>query len=330
MGHAVVLIDEPDAYLHPHLSRRLALALERAVGPAGQLIMATHSSTILDTVPTSGIVRLAHQEAPRLVADEEERLEVYREVGFRASALTQSDFLLVTEGDFDAAILPLLLPELARASVKSTGGRHQALADVARLAPYSIPVIGVVDADVLAPAIPTGLETRVVVWETADIEGMLLADDATLEVMVARGLSKSPFLTVEALRGELDALLAQQHDNFLAEAAQRLLRTNNQTTWPSPKGDNPVERLRAAVGDMIAPTEQDLERRLTEAEALWQQHEGAHTLWKIVRGKYIAGAFAESCSHMRSASALLESVARAQPDLQQLARVKRLLQGHLG
>ena len=81
-GHSVVLIDEPDAYLHPHLSRRLALALEQAVGPDGQLIVATHSPAVLDTVSPSSIIRLSHTDAPRLVVDESERLEVYREAGF--------------------------------------------------------------------------------------------------------------------------------------------------------------------------------------------------------------------------------------------------------
>lgn len=121
-GHSVVMIDEPDAYLHPHLSRRLALALEQAVGPAGQLVVATHSPAVLDTISPSSIVRLSHTHAPTLVTDESERLEVYRDAGFRASSLTQSDLLVITEGDTDTALLPLLLPDLARATMRGAGG----------------------------------------------------------------------------------------------------------------------------------------------------------------------------------------------------------------
>lgn len=192
-GHSVVLIDEPDAYLHPHLSRRLALALEQAVGPDGQLIVATHSPAVLDTVSPSSIIRLSHTDAPRLVVDESERLEVYREAGFRASALTQSDLLVITEGDSDATLLPLLLPDLARATLRSAGGRSSVLADVARLRPYALPVLGVVDGDVLPPAVPGVLADLIIVWEAGDIEGMFLSDDAALEVMVERGLVKSPY-----------------------------------------------------------------------------------------------------------------------------------------
>ena len=94
----LVLIDEPDAYLHPHLSQRLIDALTEAVGESGQLIVATHSPSILDRLPASSILRLSHGSAPRLVADEDERLELYRAAGFRASALTQSDLLMIVEG----------------------------------------------------------------------------------------------------------------------------------------------------------------------------------------------------------------------------------------
>lgn len=47
-GRTVVVIDEPDAHLHPNLSRRLMRVLEQGVGPDGQLIIATHSPAILD------------------------------------------------------------------------------------------------------------------------------------------------------------------------------------------------------------------------------------------------------------------------------------------
>lgn len=328
-GHATVLVDEPDAYLHPHLSRRLALALERAVGAEGQLVMATHSSTILDTVPTSSIVRLSHTDTPKFVADEQERLEVYRTVGFRASALTQSDLLMVTEGEFDTTLLPLLLPDLARATLKSAGGRHHVLADVSRLAPFSVPVVGVVDADVLAPEVPNDIQRRVVVWGAGDIEAVILADDESLQVMVDRGLAKTGFASVERLRGILGELLEDQQDNFIAEAAQRLVRSRRQTAWPTPKGQHPIDRLREAVEAMEAPSVEELDECLIEARALWAKHKDAGTLWTIVRGKYVAGSFADQCSQMRTSSALLESISRAQPELSLLSPLRRLLADYL-
>jgi len=327
-GHSVVLIDEPDAYLHPHLSRRLALALEQAVGPDGQLIVATHSPAVLDTVSPSSIIRLSHTDAPRLVVDESERLEVYREAGFRASALTQSDLLVITEGDSDATLLPLLLPDLARATLRSAGGRSSVLADVARLRPYALPVLGVVDGDVLPPAVPGVLADVVIVWEAGDIEGMFLSDDAALEVMVERGLVKSPYDSVASLRLLLDELLAAQQESLVAEVAQNLLRQRRGMEWPTPKGDRAIDRLRQAVQGMATPTESDLDSCLQEARELWAQNEG--TLWRIVRGKYILPLFTQKASMMTGGQALLEAIARARPALSRLQPFREAVAEALG
>ena len=327
-GHSVVLIDEPDAYLHPHLSRRLALALEQAVGPDGQLIVATHSPAVLDTVSPSSIIRLSHTDAPRLVVDESERLEVYREAGFRASALTQSDLLVITEGDSDATLLPLLLPDLARATLRSVGGRSSVLADVARLRPYALPVLGVVDGDVLPPAVPDVLADVVIVWEAGDIEGMFLSDDAALEVMVERGLVKSPYDSVASLRLLLDELLAAQQESLVAEVAQNLLRQRRGMEWPTPKGDRAIDRLRQAVQGMATPTESDLDSCLQEARELWAQNEG--TLWRIVRGKYILPLFTQKASMMTGGQALLEAIARARPALSRLQPFREAVAEALG
>ena len=69
-GRPIVMIDEPDAYLHPNLSTRLILALEDGVGPDGQLVIATHSPAILDGVPPSSILRLEFGGPPVAISDE--------------------------------------------------------------------------------------------------------------------------------------------------------------------------------------------------------------------------------------------------------------------
>ncbi len=123
--HPIIMIDEPDAYLHPNLSKRLIRALGEGVGPSGQLIFATHSPAILDELHVSSILRLEHSSPARAVQSEDERLDVYRRAGFRASALTQSELLVITEGDFDAAVLGHLLPELSGASLRPAGGKKR-------------------------------------------------------------------------------------------------------------------------------------------------------------------------------------------------------------
>jgi AAA domain, putative AbiEii toxin, Type IV TA system len=159
----VVLIDEPDAYLHPNLSRRLMQALERGIGDVGQLIVATHSPSVLDSLSPRAILRLGHDQPPRQIADEPDRLELYRSAGFRASVLTQSDLLVITEGKSDVDLLSLAFPDLARAATRSAGGRHAVIKEVEQLRPYDLPVVGVVDRDVLAPNVPEAIAGAVAI-----------------------------------------------------------------------------------------------------------------------------------------------------------------------
>src|SRR3954451_13666017 len=105
-------------------------ALETGIGDRGQMIVATHSPPILDSLSPSAIVRLGYNERPRLVADEAERLDLYRREGFRASALTQSDVLVISEGESDVALLSLQFPQLARAALRSAGGRARVVREV--------------------------------------------------------------------------------------------------------------------------------------------------------------------------------------------------------
>lgn len=313
-GHTVVLIDEPDAYLHPHLSQRLIEALSQAVGEGGQLVVATHSPSILDGLPASSIVRLTHGSAPRLVADEDERLELYRAAGFRASALTQSDLLMIVEGEYDQPLLSLLMPELARASIRWAGGRAQVLGEVASLAPQDIPVLGVLDRDVLADAPDPTIEGSIVVWPTADFEGVFLSDPVALEVMLARGLMVPQYKTVDALQKLLAALLESLEENVVAELAQRSLRRSLDWRWPSPKGENAKSRLRDAVAAFAPISGEAVEAALIDAQSTWDNHSG-HDRWTLVRGKYVLGPFTKQASHMKSGTALLEAVARDRPEL---------------
>jgi predicted ATPase len=80
-GHSLVLIDEPDAYLHPNLSRRLMNALAEGTGADGQLIVATHSPSILDSLPPEAIVRFSHDGKPTPIEAEPERARRYARWG---------------------------------------------------------------------------------------------------------------------------------------------------------------------------------------------------------------------------------------------------------
>lgn len=310
---SVVIVDEPDAYLHPHLSTRLVRALEEGVGASGQLIVATHSPSVLDNLSTDSIIRLGQNQPARLVASENERVELYRSNGFRASALTQSDLLVITEGDADDQLLKHVAPALARASVKSAGGRDRVLREVEQLSPHELPVLGVVDRDIMADDLPASVANAVMVWPKADIEAVLLSEDTALEKMLEKGLAKAAFVDCNALRNLLRELALAQRDNVVAQLAQRIMRKADVHKWPSPKGDKPLERLKYETAAMTTPSPEAVEVAIAEAEVIWNEHSADPFV--LVRGKYVCNTFASRASNMKSGHALLDQIARAHPDI---------------
>lgn len=318
----LVMIDEPDAYLHPNLSRRLSLALEEGVGASGQLIVATHSPAILDSIPPAAIFRLEHGGPPQAVADETQRLELYRQAGFRSSALTQSDLLLITEGSMDATILNLAIPELSRASVQYAGGKTQVIREVKQLKPFSLPVLGVVDRDLNLTVIEESIKSDIFVWPTADIEGVYLSEAASLEAMIDLRLIKSTHRSLNQLQELITSLCESQRVNVIAEIARDKAVLMSGHEWPTPRGNDPLLRLREAVRVAQPISSDQLEAAIADAEEIWNNAQ--ENRLRVVRGKYIFAKFVAEASEMRSAQSLLEAVARHRPPIsaiQQLTHV---------
>lgn len=325
-GAPLVMIDEPDAYLHPHLSKRLILALEEGVGTDGQLIVATHSPAVLDGLPPAAILRLEHGGAPRAVADETERLDLYRQAGFRSSTLTQSDLLLITEGSTDASILNLAIPELSRASVKGAGGKSQVLREVAQLKPFELPVLGVVDLDLNLTPIEDSISNDIFIWPCADIEGVYLSKHS-LQTMIDLGLIKSSYGTLEKLEELVENLCEEQRENVITEIARDQAVMKSGHEWPTPRGHNALSRLRQAVRDAKPISPEQLEVAVSNAELMWDEAQGEKL--KIVRGKYILGKFVAKATELRNGRALLEIVARHRPPVPALLELSRLVSSKL-
>lgn len=301
----VVLVDEPDAFLHPQLSRRMIRALEKAIGHQGQLIIATHSPAILDGLAPQAIYRLTHDHQPRVMAGEEDRFDLYRSAGFRASALTQSDLLVLTEGETDARLLSLMFPELSRASITSSGGRRQVLGDLARLTNYGLPVVGVVDHDVLAP----DSRSNLIIWPTADIEGLFLSDDETLAAMLELGLLKPQYTEVAAARAWLHNKVAAAETSVIAELVQHILRMSSVFKWPSPRQQGALDALKRKIQTARWPDEADFDAAVQRAQSIWDENRS--NLWKLVRGKPLLSSLASELSNMRQGHALLETLVRS-------------------
>jgi len=318
-GHSVVLIDEPDAYLHPNLSQRLVEALRKGTGEHGQLILSTHSPAILDRISPSAIFRLDYERSARQLGSQSDLIDMYKNTGFRASALTQSEVLIVSEGDLDEVVLKALFPKLARASFSKGDGRANVVHRVKSLLEWDLPIIGMVDRDVNPPELDSTLEQHIVVLPTADIEGAFLSDRLALGIMVDQGFVKPPYSDVEALRMKLDELYAAQRENVIAEIAQAELRKTHGIKWPNSKGSDPIGRLRGIVDQKFNATEAEIEDAIVAATTVWELNKLEP--WKIVRGKYILGSFASECTHWKSGSALLEGIAKQGPALSALAQV---------
>lgn len=315
-GHSVVVIDEPDAYLHPNLSQRLIEALLNGTGGTGQLIVATHSPAILDRIPTASIIRLDYDKKAKPIGGEAGLIELYKTTGFRASALTQSELLVVTEGDSDDVVLKAIFPDLSRASVQQGQGRRGVVQRVTHLLDYDIPVVGLVDRDVAPPSLEPEVEPHICVLPTADLEGAFLSDDAALQVMLAESYIKPQYRDLAALAAVRDSLYASKRDNTIAELAQQELRNAFGIQWPSSRGDDALTRLRATNSPSSNPTSADIEDAIRRATELWDA--SALEPWKLVRGKYILGEFTRTCTNWTKGSTLLEAVAKKRPKLNAL------------
>lgn len=313
-GHSLIAIDEPDAYLHPALSARLLQSLLPGLGDEGKLFLATHSPSILDGLPPDAILQLSHDAPPRFVESESGRLSLYREAGFRVSALTQAELLVVTEGDFDAVVLTQLAPTLGAASFNAVGGRSQVLKTVTALSSYDLPILGVVDADVLADAPNNEL---VYVWPAADIEGVLLKDASFLASAIEGKLLRASHANLERLSEILEQLLVAKHDEAVAEYAQRLLRRDLGIKWPSPRGEDPLTRLRALADLWPAADHDKIEAAISEAEEKWQS--ALPTPWTMVRGKWIAGDFTSSTTEFKTTDGFFNAVLARRPTVRAVA-----------
>ena len=146
--HKILLIEEPEAHLHPQLQIRLLKYLEEMpVGNDIQVIVTTHSPTIaasvkLDAINVLSISKIG--ETPYCVAlsdcglSDEEKFFLERWLDITKSTLLFAKGILLVEGIAEG----LLIPELAKIFIKEkNSGGGSSKEQMRTLADYGIAVI---------------------------------------------------------------------------------------------------------------------------------------------------------------------------------------------
>jgi hypothetical protein len=269
-GADVVILDEPDVFLHPDLQRRLARTLFAA---PQQTVLATHSVEILaEAEPGSAVwVDRARRSAERPRADGSlalmgRRLGSGYELGV-GRALRSSSVLFV-EGD-DAPVLAHLARRLGSSAVASSdnyatvplGGFSRnslagAFAETMSALGSSVATFVILDGDLRSPdAIDADTAelkkagARVHVWMRRELENYLLSATAIAKVAGIRQAEADEIL---------GQVLAQQGDEaFVTLQAQRL------------------DERKRKVGDTGKLAQKTvLENAKKEFDALWDNPEG--------------------------------------------------------
>jgi ABC-type ATPase involved in cell division len=103
----LVLVDEPQAYLHPHAERSLLELFE--AHPEHQYVVATHSGLLLNSRPLSQARLLTLSEGETRIADVADRAELLDEIGLTAADLWLADRVLWVEGPSEESVFRLLV-----------------------------------------------------------------------------------------------------------------------------------------------------------------------------------------------------------------------------
>lgn len=105
----LVLIDEPQAYLHPHAERSLLSLVE--AHPEHQYVVATHSGLLLNARPISHSRLITIENGSSRISDPDSDSGILTELGIGPADLWLPDRLLWVEGASDETVFRTLLKE---------------------------------------------------------------------------------------------------------------------------------------------------------------------------------------------------------------------------
>lgn len=265
--YPVVLVDEPEAFLHPPQAREIGRQLAATSGR--QRFVATHDSNVLlgllDRAQNPSIIRLRRDgdtNVPAVLSQERVK-ELWSDPSFRYSRLLDGLFhrgAVICEADGDATLYAAALDvdleeEGAPASdflFTQCGGKHKMSAAINALRPMGVPVASIVDFDVLRDE---ALVAEIVValggnWE--DYRGSWNAVRAAIESLA---IEASP---VGDVADEIAAVLGPDRTPRLTETQSRRIRdiTKRIDGWKQVKRRGGVAAVqhgeaRAAADDLL-------------------------------------------------------------------------------
>ncbi|MRW83042.1 AAA family ATPase [Pseudoduganella sp. FT26W] len=102
---SIVCVEEPEVHLHPLLQKKLLKYLTERT--SNQYFIATHSASIIDQ-PGSAVFHVTHKHMVtniELASDPSQRFKLCHDLGYRASDLLQTNFIVWVEGPTDRIYL---------------------------------------------------------------------------------------------------------------------------------------------------------------------------------------------------------------------------------
>jgi hypothetical protein len=303
----VVLIDEPEAFLHPPQARLLGRILVDETSPEGQLIIATHSQDFLQGVLESTsravqIIRLnidAGGTRSRVSMSPAEVRELWTDPLLRYSNLLDGLFhrgVVVCEGDSDCRFYSAVLDQLMQTRQDGdllfthVGGKGRLKKAIAELRKFGILVAALADIDLLNDAT---LLRGIVEAAEGDWDA-LKADHRIVSSWLSSQQTTPKFGDLVALANKITNADARDHvtrevDKGLREALRgetgwASLKKGGQSVLPGGEVYNAATRLieeLAHLGIFIVPVG-ELERWVPEISASDKQRwlvnvlEGSH------------------------------------------------------
>lgn len=213
-GLPLLLIEEPEAHLHPQRQLQLMEFLEAAAQPATglrpvQVIMTTHSPNLSSKIPLQNLVLMQRQQAFSLAEEQtclapDDYRFLSRFLDVTKAGLFFAKGLLVVEGDAEAILLPSLARRLGKdltkhgVSIINVGGvglrRYSKILqrkDTSK-GEISVPTACITDMDVMPDCAPEILSLKGVkgaVWpDKADRRWRAKKDFGVTEIDLEKGL----------------------------------------------------------------------------------------------------------------------------------------------